>query len=271
MSAMLARFLFILILPALFSQEESTIPLAPTEAVADAEIADAKGLLGNPFSKDKKSDDGYVINYTTVSIIEYIRFASKICKVNFIYDETDLMFTITVVSDEPVTASNVMATLIQVLRIHGLMLLEQGNSLVIHKAGDVKQIATLVTEGGKEGNAPIVTRIFRIKNARPESIAAVVQPMISSSALLEVSSETRQIIVTDVTANVDKIAALIENLDSPHTPLEIKKYMAVHNSPEYLVQMGSQIMNPLTQGNPFILVPQELAHEIFIVSTPELT
>lgn len=276
MYAMRVKLFLLLILGSLFSQDESanapSLPAAGAPASPEM-VADAKDLLGSLFGAktEQKSEDGYIINYTTISIIEYIRFASKICKVNFIYEEADLGFTITVVSDEPVTAKNVMATLVQVLRIHGLLLLEQGNSLVIHKAPDVKQIATLVTDDKTDGGmAPIVTRIFRIKNARPESIAAVVQPMISSSASLEVSSETKQLIVTDVTANVDKIAALIENLDSPHTTLEIQKYVTVHNPPEYLVRIASQIMTPIAAGNPFILVPQDLAHEIFIVSTQEL-
>ncbi|MGB7977969.1 MAG: secretin N-terminal domain-containing protein [Chlamydiales bacterium] len=237
---------------------------------SDEEIVRAEPLVLAADAKASKQQDGYTINYNTVSLIEYIRFASKICKVNFIYQEEDLNFTVTVVSDEPATAANVMATLIQVLRVHGLMLLEQGNNLVIHKSADVKQMATLVTEESPNGTAPIVTRIFRVKNTKPASIAAIIQPMISSSAILEVSSETKQIIITDVTANVDKIAALIENLDSPHTLLVIKNYQAANNSPEFLTSLASQIMTPIAQGNPFILVPQDLAGEIFIVSTPEL-
>lgn len=218
----------------------------------------------------ESGQDSYTINYTTVSILEYLRFASKICKVNFIYEEADLDFTVTVVSDVPITADNVMATLLQVLRIHGLQLLEQGNNLVIHKAQDVKQIATIVSESGQNNHAPIVTRIFRVKNVKPDSMAAIIRPMISSGAILEVSLETRQLILTDITANVDKVASLIENLDSPHTLLEIKSYEAIHNQPEYLIGLGSQMMTPIAQGNPFILVPQNLANSIFIVSTPEL-
>lgn len=214
--------------------------------------------------------DGYTINYNTVSMIEYVRFASKICNTNFIFDEADLNFAVTVVSDAPITPQNVMATLIQVLRIHGLALLEQENNLVIHKATDVVQIATLVTESGQETNAPIVTRIFRVKNAKADSVAGIIRPMISSGALLEISAETRQLILTDITANVDKVAALIEILDAPHTPLEIKTYETMHNSSEYLVEICGQIMTPIAQGNPFILVPQPLARTIFLVSTPDL-
>lgn len=293
MSAMRVKLILFLLFGPLFSQEESAKeepPLQVIEAptallpetsalVAETEpleisplIAESKSLVADRSSeKTKESTDGYTINYNTVSIIEYIRFASKICKRNFLYEEADLNFTVTVVADEPVTSDNVMATLLQVLRIHGLMLLEQGKSLVIHKSADVKQMATLVTDETADAEkAPIVTRIFRMKSAKPESIAAVIQPMISSTAILEVSPETRQLILTDITANVDKIADLIENLDSPHTVLVIKSYVAQHNTSEYLIELASQIMYPMVQGSPYLLVPQSLANEIFIVSTPDL-
>jgi type II secretory pathway component GspD/PulD (secretin) len=217
------------------------------------------------------SQDSYTINYNTVSIIEYIKFASKVCNANFIFNAEDLNFTVTVLSDAPITRENVLATLIQMLRIHGFLLLEQGNNLVIHKSPAVRQPATLVFEDGKNPtHAGIVTRVFRLKNSSPDSIAAIIRPMVSDEALLEVSRETRQLILTDVTASVDKVASLIENLDAPHTPLEIRSYEAKYNKPEYLIELTAQIMTPLAQGNPFILVPQALANTVFIVSTPEL-
>ena len=216
------------------------------------------------------SAQGYTINYNTVSIIEYIRFASKICNINFIFNEADLDFTVTVVSDAPITPQNVMGTLVQLLRIHGLSLLEQDNNLVIHKSPEVAQIATLVTDTTKAMNSPIVTRIFRVKVAKAEAIAGVIRPMISSTALLEVLPETKQMILTDVTINVDKVAALIDILDSPLNQLGVRTYNTAHNSPDHLVDLASQIMTPISQGNPFILVPQPMANAIYIVSTGDL-
>ncbi len=247
----------------------TSLPIFPPDPIAKNEEIALWGFGPKKDSAEEKPE-GYTINYKTVSILEYIRFASKICKVNFIYDDAELNFTITVVSDDPITPDNVMATLLQVLRIHGLQLLEQDNNLVIHRAADVKQIATIVSDNGKKSSAPIVTRIFRVKNVKPDSMAAIIRPMISAGSILEVSPETRQLILTDVTANVDKVASLIENLDSPHSLLEIKSYEVQNNKPDYLITLATQIMTPIAQGNPFILVPQDLANVIFIVSTPDL-
>jgi type II secretory pathway component GspD/PulD (secretin) len=215
--------------------------------------------------------EGYTINFNNVSIIEYIRFVAKITNKNFVFDEGELQFNVTIVSEEPISARNVMSALIQVLRIHGLTLLEEGNNLLITKSTTVTQIPTIVSSDlpdSKPGDAPIITRVFRIKNANPNSIAAIIRPMTSQQALIEVSIETRQLIVTDITTNVEKISSLLASLDAPHTPLEIDSYSAKNVSLANLTSLAHEIANPFLEGNPLILVPQMETNTIFIVSTP---
>lgn len=218
-----------------------------------------------------KSDDDYTINYNNVSMEEYVRFVSKITDVNFIFQEEDLQIPVTVVSEDPVSKENVMSILTQLLRIHGLSLLEQDGNLVIHKNPDVKQFAHLVFDGEKiDANYPLVTKLFAIKNEKAESIAAIIRPMISQDAILDISTGTNQLIITDVTANVEKISHLIENLDSPTSPISVESYHVKNNEPDFLIGIANQIIAPLSKGNPFILVAQPKAELIFIVSTPAL-
>ena len=217
------------------------------------------------------SEKGYTINYNNVSIVEYVRFVSKITGVNFIFNEEELNFPVTVVSEDPISGEHVMSTLVQVLRVHGLQLLEENNNLLIHKNPAVKQFAHLVFDGEEiDERFPITTRVFRLKERKAEALAAIVRPMISTEAILDTSNATNQIIITDVTPNVEKVQLLIENLDSPTSAFTIDAYHIKHNKPEFLINMANQIMAPLSQGNPYILVPQPKAHVIFVVSTPSL-
>jgi type III secretion protein C len=224
------------------------------------------------FGKEEETDS-YKINFNNVPIVEYIRFISKITGTNFVFDEEELQFNVTIVSEEPITTKNVMSALIQVLRIHGLSLLEQENNLLITRNTAVNQIPTIISAelpNGKKEKAPLVTRIFRIKNANPGNIAGLIRPMVSASALIEVSNETHQLIVTDVTTNVDKIASLLVSLDTPHSPLEIETYVAKHITPSELISLGTQIVSPFAEGHPLLFVPQIDTSTIFIVSTPYL-
>lgn len=219
-----------------------------------------------------ETDDGYTINYKDVSIIEYIRFVSKITNTNFLFEEADLPFTVTVVSQDPITPENVMSTLVQILRMHGLSLLEQDDNLVIHKRDDVRQLAKVITQENAEEpfNAPLITRVFQIRNVKVESVASIIKPMISSEAILEVSKETGQLIMTDVRTNVDKVAQLIGSIDSPSSPMEIETYKVKNMESSYLISLTEQIMAPLSQGHPLIFVSHDLAQVIYIVSTPLL-
>nr|NGX60525.1 hypothetical protein [Chlamydiota bacterium] len=81
------------------------------------------GLIGWSLFKSESGEDRYIINFNNVSIIEYLRFVSKISKVNFQFEETELDFTVTVVSEDPLTVQNILSALIQTLRARGLSLL----------------------------------------------------------------------------------------------------------------------------------------------------
>ncbi|MBI2742970.1 MAG: hypothetical protein HYX48_03545 [Chlamydiales bacterium] len=240
-------------------------------SIANAE--DEIALLADlNLSKSDDAGGSYTINFNNVSIIEYIRYVSKITGLNFVFDDQELQFNVTIVSEEPITTKNILSAMIQVLRIHGLTLLEQENNLLITKSTTVNQIPTIVSPDlpEKHGRAPIVTRIFRIKNVSPDSIANLIRPMVSASALIEVSKETRQLIVTDIVTNIEKISSLLVSLDSPHSPLEIEAYVAKHISPIELIALATQIVTPFAEGNPLLFVPQLDTNSIFIISTPYL-
>ena len=237
-----------------------------------SQFSDDPVLHNTPSLKSLNQKDTYTINFNNIAITEYIRFASRITNLNFVFNDADLQFTMTVVSEEPVTPRNIMSILIQVLRINGLVVLEQDNNLLITKVRSVSQLATVVSSDLPEvtSNAPLVTRVFRIKNANLATVASVIKPMLSDSALLEVSAETKQLIITDITTNVDKISTLLASIDAPHSSLEVDSYVAKNGDLDSLIKLATQIVLPFSEGNMLTFVPQTESNTIFIISTPFL-
>lgn len=217
---------------------------------------------------------GYTLNLENRPVIDYIKFISKIADVNFIYSEEDLNFNVTILSEEPTSLANIMSALLQMLKINNLSLIEDDLNFVIHTNPDIKQIPTVVSAEHPftgERLPPMITRVFLLKNANPTRIASLITPMLSTGALIEPSPSTRQIIVSDLTTNIEKIGQLLLSLDRPQTPFDLAKYQSVNISPEDLVTVTEKILKPLTAGeDQIILIPQSATGSVYIVATPYL-
>jgi type III secretion protein C len=213
--------------------------------------------------------NGYTINYQDISIIEYMHFVSKVCDINFVYNDADLGFSISIISDGPILANDIMSTLIQELRIHGLNVTQQGSSLVVERASTLHQIAS-VTDADDILSMPLTTHIFRIQEAKLSTITKILTPFISPNALMETSAETNQIIITDTTANIKKIQMLLNKIDTHHSSMEIKAYIAKNNNLPYLATLTEKMMLPFIGSSSFSMIPHPLTDTIYIISTPKL-
>jgi type III secretion protein C len=229
---------------------------------------------GNPNRMSgSEGNPGYTINFNNVSIIEFLKFVGKIGDLNFIYQEEELDFNVTIVSEEQTSLTNVLAALVQVLRINGYTLIEDGPNLLIHRSKGANELATVVSpELPVHGDTPppIVTRVFRIENGNVTDIARILRPLMSEGSVLEASEESRHLILTDISANIDRVSDLLLSLDSEGSPLDIDAYTAKRVPVKEIVELATQILTPVSEGNPLILVPQESTQTVYIVSTPFL-
>lgn len=245
-------------------EEVESFAAGPT-GVSEENVAAGENQLANP-------QKTILINFNNVSAVEFIRFISKTSGRNFIFEEEDLQFQVTIVSEEPTTFANIMAALMQELRIHGMALTEQGNNIIIHKNASVNGISTIfadnIPESDQNKNAEIATRLFRLNTADPEKIAAILKPLVSANAIIEVFRDTNHLIITDIVTNIDEIAVLIKSLDAPNNGLVIGQYVVRSGYVDSLIQLAQMILQPISQDQTLIFVPHRIANSIFIVSTP---
>ncbi|MBB65822.1 MAG: hypothetical protein CMO81_12255 [Waddliaceae bacterium] len=226
-------------------------------------------VTDEPLSPEEDNDKRYEINFNNVPITEYLKFISKISGKNFVFEESDLEFNVTIVSEVPASIQEVLSILMQVLRIHELSLLEEGDNLLIHQNKNVTQPGALVPEDSRL-DQEVITRVFRLHNIGAEELAEVLQPMLSPQAVLQVIAETRTVVLSDFIGTVKKVGDLIRSLDKPNTSLEIGRYVVRSTGMSTLIELASRILEPLAEENPLIMVPQSATNSVFIVSTPYL-
>lgn len=247
----------------LISQPAPKPPVIVTPAAAAAANTSENVL------ESGRSINEISINFNNVAMIEYIRFMSRISNKNFIFDDEDLQFNVTIVSEEPTTVENLMAALLQELRIRDLSLIEQGNNIIIHRNPRIRSPARVVSDVNGpiiSSESELVTRVFRLNTLDPVRASEIIRPLLSDEALIEVLKDSNNLIITDLVGNVNKISQLIGTLDAPNSGITIGQYVVRNAFVDALVDLANRILQPIAQGNPFVLVPHPLTNSIFIVS-----
>lgn len=252
------------------SVDEVKTANTPQEPSSTAAPQTTLTSLNPPEIAAKQPPKTLLINFNNVNIIEYIRFISKISNRNFVFDENELQFNVTIVSEEPTTLDNILAALVQELRIHGMTLIEQGNNFIIHKTPGVNSISRVVDSFSfpNPQQMELVTRLFQLDTADADKVAAVIRPLVSQQALVEVLKDSHHIIVTDISTNVNQIANLIKSLDSANTKVVVGQYVVKRGSIDNLILLAQKIMLPISLDQTLIFVPHPSAKSIFIVSSP---
>ena len=260
------------------AQEEPTNTFTPSSQNISSNIAQSNSPPSNTTqpappeeTASQEVPQGPVINFNNVSIVEFLRFVSRLTGKNFIFDPDELQFPVTIISETPASIEDIMAALLQNLRIHDFYVIEEGGNFVLYKNTVIRAPGGLlhVNENGQEV-PDIATQVFQVNNVLPQRIASIIQLMTSPDAVVEVIEDTSRVVVTDFTANINKIADIIKKLDAPNSGLEIGQYVSLNSSPTSLIITSQKILEPIAGDKPLVLVPYATSNSIYIVSTPFL-
>lgn len=237
----------------------------------------------------------FTIKFNDIGIVELIDYIGQISNKNFIYDESQLNFKISIVSDEPATADQLLAMLLQILNLNSFSVSEEGNNILIYQSGgdgenEVKYLPSVVSNelnNQFDQKSGLITRIFKIRYAEPKKVAELISKLASSSKNVAVHDETKHVIVVDVAQKIEHIADLIESIDQLGSKVEFELYKVKHANISALKAYTEKIMAPMSKktdistttttleaaAEPVMgltLVPNMSANAIFIIGSREL-
>ena len=215
------------------------------------------------------SGEGPVINFNNVNIVEFLRFVSRLTGKNFVFDPDELQFPITIISESPASVEDIMAALLQNLKMHKFLVVEEGNNVIIYTNTEVVAPGGLLKKDLNGNWVPdIATQVFQLYNSSAERVTAIIKTMVSKDAVVEVVLDTQRVVVTDLTSNIVKINEIVKKIDAPNSGLEIGQYVAINNSPGTLILIAQPIIEPIAAEKTLVIVPYPASNSVFIVSTP---
>lgn len=162
-------------------------------------------LLSEESGQKEKEETGHTINFYDAPIVEVIRFVSRISEVNFIFNNKELEFNVTMSSGKPVSSENVLRALLHMLKSRGFGVTQEDNYFVIHQPGE---------DYVPDSSAPLKREAPSFASLEPEPLAREpVEPQEFYVYKLQYHQGT------EIEEAIKKIAADLQN--QPDKPLKL--------------------------------------------------
>jgi len=151
------------------------------------------------------------LNFQDVEVPVLAKFISEVTGRNFIVDDR-VRGKVTIISPTRITPDEAYLVFQSVLQVKGFTTVPAGAFTKIVPAREARE--TTVPTGARAGDE-VVTRILPLHHADAAGLLPVLQPLVSKDGLLTAHPATNSLVVVDAGGNVERIAALIADLDHP--------------------------------------------------------
>jgi general secretion pathway protein D len=151
------------------------------------------------------------LNFQDVELPVLAKFVSEVTGRNFIVDDR-VRGKVTIISPTRITPDQAYVVFQSVLQVKGFTTVPSGAFVKILPMRDARESA--VPTGAHRGDE-VVTRILPLGHAEAEALVPVLQPLVSKDGLLTAYRPTNSLVVVDAAANVERLAALLGELDVP--------------------------------------------------------
>jgi general secretion pathway protein D len=152
------------------------------------------------------------LDFNEVDIKLLVKFIAEITGKNFVVDEK-VKGKVTIISPQMVTAGEALKTLESTLEVYGYSLIEAGRVTKVVPAVEAK--AKGAFKAGQEAGDRIVTRLAPLAHIKADEIVNTLRPLAPAYGFIGAFASTNTVIIVDYASNVEKLMAIITQMDTP--------------------------------------------------------
>ncbi|WP_157952480.1 secretin N-terminal domain-containing protein, partial [Candidatus Similichlamydia epinepheli] len=218
------------------------------------------------------TQEGYLVQFSDISLSEFVRFVSDITGHNFVYSEEDLKGRITLTAERQITSDELLNLLFRILHVNKMEVFKDNEHFLIFPLSKAKLVPPIFhsDEAIVDGNGLLATKVFHIQHANINKIRDLISKVVSPNALIEIFEETHSLIVNDIQENIVRIEELLENLDIDNFDLGFQTYFAKKMSADQLKEIADSVLPPFTKGFDMTIVASPVTQAVHIVAAKSL-
>ena len=179
-----------------------TSPKTYLAAIVMSLLLFAKPLLAQEFTVNLKDTD----------IQEFIEFVADVTGATIVIDPA-VKGKVKVVSSKPVSRAELYDLFLSILDVHGYTAVRSGDVVRVIPNKNARSAPVDVISGTSIINDEYVTQVIRLENVSAAKLIPVLRPLVPQQAHMAAYAPSNAIIISDIRANIDRIAKIIDRMD----------------------------------------------------------
>lgn len=155
-----------------------------------------------------QQEESWTINLKGADIREFIDQVAQISGQTFVVDPR-VKGQVSVVSNSPLTLTEVYQLFLSVMATHGFSVMTQGDQARIVPNAEAKADA----DAGRNAPDRLETRLIQVQHGSATELIPLIRPLVPQYGHLAAITSANAIIISDRTANIERIEDLLRQLD----------------------------------------------------------
>ncbi|MBI4666540.1 MAG: type II secretion system secretin GspD [Nitrospinae bacterium] len=152
------------------------------------------------------------IDFNDADLKMVVKFIAELTGKNFVIDEK-VKGKVTIISPQMVSAPEALRLLESTLEVYGYSIIEAGRVMKVVPAAEARQRGGF--RPGAEMGDRMITRLIPLQHVKADELVNVLRPLVPTYSFINAFAGTNTIIVVDYASNIEKLLAIINQLDSP--------------------------------------------------------
>ena len=154
----------------------------------------------------------FTVNLKETDIQELIKFVAEVTGTTIVVDPA-VKGKVKVVSSKPVSKDELYDLFLSILEVHGYTAVRSGGVVRVIQSKDARSSPVSVADDGPRGSDEYMTQVIRLDNISAAKLIPVLRPLVPQQAHMAAYAPSNAIIISDVSANIDRIKDIIERMD----------------------------------------------------------
>jgi general secretion pathway protein D len=219
------------------------------------------------------SAQDYTVNLKDTDIQELIKFVAEATNTTIVVDPA-VKGKVRVVSAKPVSRAELYELFLSILEVHGYTAVNSGGIVRVIQSKDARSSPVGVSDGdsGKVSDE-YVTQVIKLENISAAKLIPVLRPLVPQQAHMAAYAPSNAIIISDVSANIDRIRNIIERMDKSavqQTDILKLRYAVAEDVVRMLDQLSKSATKQSGGAEPAVLLVADSRTNSVLVSGDEL-